>query len=672
MPRLFPRTDTRFVDRGVATALNTLVLKQGGIVKRGGLEYVGDCYSHSTKSRLIDYDFGLDQAYAIELANLAIRFVRDGGIVGAPTVVVSTYAEASLFDIGYASSGDVTYLAHRSHAPALLTRLSDTSWTLADQTFSPSISAPTISGISRIAKASATASESAVYAVTAVTDDGEESVRSSASTAPATPAGAGALNRVSWGAVAGAVEYYVYKRTLGSTFGYIGFTTATSIDDEGFAPDTSRTPPTARNPFNGANNYPEAVTLHQQRLCYASTNNKPELVEMSKPGALNNFSESASALATDSISLTVLGRTVNRIRHLIDMKTLLALSTGGVHSIEGTDDSVLEPGKTKTNSEGKYGLAAVRPVVDDKTLIVVMRDGKTVRDLAYNFSEDGYVGAELTAASEHLFESATIVDMAFQRAPDRVLWCVLSDGGCAALTYMREHEVVGWTRIETAGEFESVCVIPEGSYDQPYFTIKRTINGQTRRFIERLRERDTTASDRPFHVDAGLTYAGSAASVIGGLSHLIGETVVALADGDVVRDLVVSGAGEITLPFEASRVHVGLPYEARVRTVPYAPDTQDQGATGAIEKNVSRVSFRLHRTLSLKAAQVIQGAVGSFTELAPLVSNDWDEALPTPTSGVVRMDLTGEFEDDGQVEFWSDDPLPMEVHALYLDAVISE
>ena len=50
------------------------------------------------------------------------------------------------------------------------------------------------------------------------------------------------------------------------------------------------------------------------------------------------------------------------------------------------------------------------------------------------------------------------------------------------------------------------------------------------------------------------------------LWHLEGETVVALANGYVVKDLTVTN-GVVTLPTAASRVHVGFPFTAEIETL---------------------------------------------------------------------------------------------------------
>jgi hypothetical protein len=54
-----------------------------------------------------------------------------------------------------------------------------------------------------------------------------------------------------------------------------------------------------------------------------------------------------------------------------------------------------------------------------------------------------------------------------------------------------------------------VCVIANGDEDQPHFVVKRTINGTTKRYIERMESRrvDAVTVDA-FFVDAGLTFDG--------------------------------------------------------------------------------------------------------------------------------------------------------------------
>ncbi|MGS0639912.1 hypothetical protein ACU8YC_27955, partial [Citrobacter sp. VF227] len=63
-------------------------------------------------------------------------------------------------------------------------------------------------------------------------------------------------------------------------------------------------------------------------------------------------------------------------------------------------------------------------------------------------------------------------------------------------------------RQSSAGKYESTCSISEGSEDAVYFVVKRTINGQAVRDIERLSSRLFTNDEDAFFVDCGLSYDG--------------------------------------------------------------------------------------------------------------------------------------------------------------------
>lgn len=65
-----------------------------------------------------------------------------------------------------------------------------------------------------------------------------------------------------------------------------------------------------------------------------------------------------------------------------------------------------------------------------------------------------------------------------------------------------------WAPQSSAGKYESTCSISEGSEDAVYFVVNRTINGQTKRYIERLSSRLFTSDEDAFFVDCGLSYDG--------------------------------------------------------------------------------------------------------------------------------------------------------------------
>jgi hypothetical protein len=85
---------------------------------------------------------------------------------------------------------------------------------------------------------------------------------------------------------------------------------------------------------------------------------------------------------------------------------------------------------------------------------------------------------------------------------------VTDDGQLLGLTYMPDQEVIGWHRNDTDGFFESVCCISEGTEDALYAVVRRTIGGQTKRYVERFASRSFTDPRDAFFVDSGLSYDG--------------------------------------------------------------------------------------------------------------------------------------------------------------------
>ncbi len=62
-------------------------------------------------------------------------------------------------------------------------------------------------------------------------------------------------------------------------------------------------------------------------------------------------------------------------------------------------------------------------------------NGWKIQELVFDFDTDSYKAPDLTILSEHVTENG-IVEMAYQKEPDSILWCVRDDGVLAAMTYL--------------------------------------------------------------------------------------------------------------------------------------------------------------------------------------------------------------------------------------------
>lgn len=254
--------------------------------------------------------------------------------------------------------------------------------------------------------------------------------------------------------------------------------------------------------------YPAAVAYMDDRLVFGGTDSKPQTLWLSGISNYRAFSQSNPIVDDDPIAATLSARRVQRILDLVPLDKLVVLTSGGEWKVTGGSDDVITPDTIGFKNQSERGSNGLQAKVIGNTALYVQERGQVVRDLAYSFETDGYNGNDLSVLAEHLFRSRSIVDMDFHQIPFSVLWCIMDDGALLGLTYVREQDVVGWSRHDTDGLFENVCSVPEGDEDGTYFVVQRTINGNTKRYIERLESRVIDDIVDAFFVDSGLSYDG--------------------------------------------------------------------------------------------------------------------------------------------------------------------
>jgi hypothetical protein len=255
--------------------------------------------------------------------------------------------------------------------------------------------------------------------------------------------------------------------------------------------------------------YPVEVEFFSNRLFFAGTQTNPATVWSSKISQWNNFGHSVPTADDDAITATLVARQVNAIHDLVPLKDLVTLTTGSEWRTTGGTANVLTPSTISFLPQSNYGSSPVPSLVVGNSALFVQGRGDYVRDLAYQFAVDQYSGNDLTVFSSHLVQGHQIVDWTYQQTPFSVVWAVRNDGVLLGLAYFKEQEVMGWFHCDTVNGFvESVCSITEGDEDAVYMVVRRVINGQTVRFVERLNSRFFVDQRDANFVDAGLSYDG--------------------------------------------------------------------------------------------------------------------------------------------------------------------
>ena len=803
-PEMFGRiSDTKF-QQGAAIMRNFVAKPQGPAQNRPGFAFVREVKDSTKSTRLLPFTFNTTQTMILEFGEQYFRFhtqgqtlfYNDGAawnsgtnyVVGdialyngvnyyaktahsnsqppnatnwypLPTnpniyEIPHSYAEADLFDVHYVQSADVLTLVHPLHPPKELRRLGATKWELKLIDFGSPIAAPTgVSVTAYLPPSTSTNADTKLdhnYVVTAVKANLiDESNQSNTATAQNNIFVTGAKNTITWNAVTGASRYRVYK-DQGGIFGFIGETTTTTIVDDNIAPDFSRTPPIHENDFVGTGNYPGAVSYFEQRRVFAGTNNAPQSIWMTKSGTESNMSFGLPIRDDDRIEFRVAAREANTIRHIVPLTQLLLLTGSAEWRVTSVNSDAITPTSISVKPQSYVGANNSQPVIVNNSLVYGAARGGHVRELGYNWQANGFITGDLSLRAPHLFDNFTILDMSLAKAPIPVVWMVSSNGKLLGLTYVPEQQIGAWHQHDTDGLFESVACVSEGDDDVTYCVIKRTINGASKRYVERMGTRLFATQRDSFFVDAGSTYNGTntdtnrtvtisggtnftkgetvtvtvnynlfnappsvadkndaivivdgttlyrltilgtssqtvatakldkdlpvslrntaittyevARDKISGLDYLEGKTLNILADGAVHPQRVVS-SGEISLERAASVVHLGLPYESDLNTLPLALQIEALGQ-GRV-KNLNHVWLRV-----LESSGIFAGPSADKLVEAKQRTTEPYGTPPNLKTQDIKIMLTPQWQDNGQLFVRQTDPLPLTVVGLTLEAAI--
>lgn len=606
--------------------------------------------------------FALTDFAGAPISTLEMDAYVSGGTASRAYTIATPYAEADLFAIKFVQSADVLTLTHVNYPPAELRRLGATNWQYTTIAFNPSTSAPT--GISATAHAGTGTPNNVTYAyvVTASAQTTlEESLASAVASCDNDLTLQGASNAIAWAAVAGAIRYTVYKQDNG-LFGYIGQTDGLSFSDNNITADTTRTPPLANTALQSPNNYPGAVSYAQQRRVFAATLAQPQNAWFTRTGTESNLTASIPTRDDDAITFRVAARESNRIQHIVPMASLILLTDSAEWLVSGGTNDVLTPATISVKPQTYVGASQVTPQVVDYSLLYAANRGGHIRELTYQWQSSGYISQDISLLAPHLFDYLTITDSAYQRSPYPIFWCTSSNGDLLGLTYSPRQQVSAWHHHDTDGFFESVSVVVEGTEDVLYAIVRRTVNGRTVRYVERMHTRQMDSIADAFFVDSGVTYRGTPATTVSGLFHLEGKQVNILADGAVQAPQTVKG-GAVTVPQPSSVITVGLPITAQLQTLPFSADLPAFGQ--GRQKNINRVWLRLRDTSGI----FVGPSLDRLVQIKQRTTEPYGSP-PNPVTGVFEIKPHNSWDEDGQIYVQQTDPLPATVASIVLEASI--
>ena len=230
---------------------------------------------------------------------------------------------------------------------------------------------------------------------------------------------------------------------------------------------------------------------------------------MTRSGTESDMSFKLPIRDDDRIKFKVAAREANRIKHIVPLTQLLFMTEAAEWRVTSVNSDAITPTSIAVKPQSYVGANDTQPVVVNNSMVYIASRGGHARELGYNWQSNGFITGDLSIRAAHLFDGFDITDMTLAKAPTPIVWMISTSGKLVGLTYVPEQQVGAWHQHDTDGTFESVTTVAEGSVDAAYCVIKRTINGNTKRYIERMGTRDYASQRDSFFVDSGLTYNGT-------------------------------------------------------------------------------------------------------------------------------------------------------------------
>lgn len=442
-----------------------------------------------------------------------------------------------------------------------------------------------------------------------------------------------------------------------------------------------------------ATKYPKSGAFFRNRFAFLINGDNGPNVCLSYSGDYNNFADMENGEATDETAITVpvLNTEFNEGKWIY-ARDVLFVGTGASEFYIDVISSAspLASDNVKIAQISRVGSKAIMPLSVGAHVIFVDRYGLSLRDLSYNYYNDGYDQIDISLLGKHLFQSR-ITAMAYQEVPDKVLWCLTADGSIAALTFSAEQEVAALSRHDISGFAESVAVIPnlDDCSDELWLEVRRTTETGSFRSVEwldngipqyfpaevssavNLAEKEKLQNDyvqkQSVYLDGSVVYEqSSAGDILGGLAHLEGQKVVLFADGVNCGEQKVSD-GKITATVTFSRAVAGLKITSRFMPQNiFVPN--DYGSGIGQKQRINHVLLMLYLSGGGEIGENEQNLTAILYRPADGVLNS-AQSLFTGCKEVLFNGMTTEKEQAATLLIQNNSPLPMNILAIvpYMD-----
>lgn len=388
---------------------------------------------------------------------------------------------------------------------------------------------------------------------------------------------------------------------------------------------------------NTYSDWPRAVAFFNQRLAFFGSQLHPLDIWASEVDDIGDFRIPASSpTAASPFNKTITSSNQGSAINWAIAEDNLVVGTENQEFLCNFDDPYSAGGSFAKVQTG-FGSELAQPLRLSNGTTFIQRGGRSLREFVFNFQDDNYRAEDISILADHVHrkpidqlntailanysgyyaQGSKFSQLAYSAVPYPIIWVRTKMGTLSGVTRDRLNGTLAWHEHELGGsltvagqarapEVLSICVLPSitGDWDELWMSVRRTINGSSKIYIEQmlgefaqqsLNNSSSNLLDKAMMLDCAFYKKnGSPGTSFTGFDHLNGETVSVIADGVYVGELSVS-AGTITTLANATEIIAG--YKYRGIAAPISPDAGSViGSAFGTIKRVDELTLRLSRS----------------------------------------------------------------------------
>lgn len=324
-----------------------------------------------------------------------------------------------------------------------------------------------------------------------------------------------------------------------------------------------------------ATGWPGVCEVFQGRLWLMSTVAEPSGIWGSKSGILLDFTVGVEA--ADGLYLPLATKGV--IQWAVGLQLTMSVGTDRGEYVLSSNGPIITPSDAAAQPVSSYGSAPIQAQTIGDQVMFVTPDARKLLATNYDDNLKNWVATELTWVAQHL-SADQIRRFVNLRNPDYQIVCLTANGFWVQCVYDRVMGILGWQRNTMSGRIGSITGARTLQGDVLWGAIK--FNGKVH--ISRLEP----AASTEVHLDEWVRrfpLEDANGWYVDDLLHLQFQQVSALVDGAVTKVGAVAEDGTLRLPYGGDDAYVGVPYVARLVTLPEEPADSTESYSGGKKRN---------------------------------------------------------------------------------------